>query len=348
MAWIFALALGLWLAGRVLDWPPSRTWLLIIGLWLAIIAVHLVLPPSNPLRLATGGGAQVWLVAGAIVALIAGYSRWIGRLKARAAQGAAQTAQTAAAEPALQANRYARHILLHEIGGQGHGRLRAARVLVIGAGGLGAPALMYLAAAGIGRITVVDGDRVELSNLQRQIIHTEARIGQPKAESAVEAMQALNSMVEAVAVTERLGSANGPGLIADQDLVLDGTDNFDTRYLVNRLCVAAGVPLISGALARWEGQVSLFDPARGGACYDCVFPVRPTEGSIPSCAEAGVAGPLPGVIGAMMAVEAVKHLTGAGETLRGRLLVHDALNAETRVVRTRPRPGCPVCGHLHR
>lgn len=246
-----------------------------------------------------------------------------------------------------EAARYARHIFLHDIGGAGQRRLKAARVLVIGAGGLGAPVLMYLAAAGVGRITVIDGDRVEASNLQRQIIHAEAWIGQPKAASAAEAMRALNPFTEVTAIEADFDAETGPDLVAGHELILDGTDNFDTRYLVNRLAVAAAKPLIAGALAQWEGQVSLYDPVRGGPCYECVFPERPAPGTVPSCAEAGVAGPLPGIIGSIMALEAVKHLTGAGEGLRGRLLIHDGLFVESRVVTTRPRPGCPVCGGLH-
>lgn len=242
--------------------------------------------------------------------------------------------------------RYSRHILLHEIGGPGQQRLAAAHVLVVGAGGLGAPVLMYLAAAGLGRITVIDDDVVEPSNLQRQIIHGEGRIGMAKVDSAALTVAALNSHVSLRALRQRLDPASAPDLIAGADLVLDGTDNFDTRYLVNRACAQAGVPLIAAALTQWEGQLSLYDPARGGPCYECVFPVRPAPGLVPSCAEAGVAAPLPGILGAMMAMEAVKHLTGAGETLRGRLLVHNALHAETRVIRIAPREGCAACGPL--
>lgn len=243
--------------------------------------------------------------------------------------------------------RYSRHILLHEIGGPGQQRLGAAHVLVVGAGGLGAPVLMYLAAAGVGRITVIDDDVVEPSNLQRQIIHGEDRIGMAKVDSAARTVAALNSHVAFQGLRRRLDTDSAPGLVAAADLVLDGTDNFDTRYLVNRTCVRAGVPLIAAALTQWEGQLSLYDPARGGPCYECIFPTRPTPGLVPSCAEAGVAAPLPGIMGAMMAMEAIKHLTGAGETLRGRLLVHDALHARSRTIRMEHRKGCPACGPLH-
>ena len=240
--------------------------------------------------------------------------------------------------------RYARHIMLREIGGPGQKRLKAARVLVVGAGGLGSPALMYLAGAGVGSIGVIDDDVVEGSNLQRQIIHADQRIGMPKVFSAEVAMRALNPFIEVRPYNRKLTEAIAADLIAEHDLVLDGTDDFDTRYLVNRVAVAAGVPLISGALTQWEGQLGLYDPSRGGPCYACVFPERPAPGLVPACAEAGVAAPLPGIIGAMMAMEAVKHLTDAGETLRSRLMIHDALYAETRVIAVRRRADCPVCG----
>jgi molybdopterin/thiamine biosynthesis adenylyltransferase len=166
----------------------------------------------------------------------------------------------------------------------------------------------------------------------------------PKVFSAEIAMRALNPFIEVRPYHRKLTEAIAPELIAEHDLVLDGTDDLDTRYLVNRACVAAGVPLISGALTQWEGQLGVYDPSRGGPCYACVFPTRPDAGLIPSCAEAGVAAPLPGIIGAMMAMEAVKYLTDAGEAVRGRLMIHDALYAETRVITTRRRPACPVCG----
>ncbi|WP_435163854.1 HesA/MoeB/ThiF family protein [Falsirhodobacter sp. 1013] len=232
--------------------------------------------------------------------------------------------------------RYSRHILLREIGGTGQQRLKAAHVLVVGAGGLGAPALMYLAAAGVGHIIVMDGDVVEESNLQRQIVHLDA-IGQNKAKSAAQTLRRLNPHVAITAIPHHFADQ-----AITQDLVLDGTDSFDTRYAVNRACVAADVPLIGAALTQWEGQIGLF--GNGSACYACVFPHPPAAHLIPTCAEAGVAGPLPGVLGAMMATEAVKHLTGAGQTLRDRLLIHDALYAETRTITTHRRADCPVCG----
>ncbi len=220
-------------------------------------------------------------------------------------------------------------------------------MLVIGAGGLGSPVCLYLAAAGVGVIGVVDDDTVDSSNLQRQIIHRDQGIGMPKVHSAAEAMRALNPFVEVRPYQRRLDEDSAAALFAEYDLILDGTDNFDTRYMVNRVAAELGKPLIAGAITQWEGQISLYDPARGTPCYQCVFPERPAPGMVPTCAEAGVAAPLPGVIGSIMAMEAVKHLTGAGQTLAGRLMIHDALYTETRVISIKPRPDCPVCGNLH-
>jgi molybdopterin/thiamine biosynthesis adenylyltransferase len=219
-------------------------------------------------------------------------------------------------------------------------------VLVVGAGGLGSPALLYLAASGVGVIGVVDDDVVDNSNLQRQVIHTDNQIGATKVQSALAAMKALNPFITLRAHACRLDQTTA-GLIDEYDLILDGSDNFDTRYLVNRLAAASGKPLISAAITQWEGQISLYDPAQGGPCYECVFPVRPAPGMVPSCAEAGVAAPLPGVIGSLMAMEAVKHLTGAGETLKGRLMIYDGLYGEVRVIGVKPRIDCVICGVSH-
>ncbi|WP_415012399.1 HesA/MoeB/ThiF family protein [Amaricoccus sp.] len=239
--------------------------------------------------------------------------------------------------------RYARHIVLPEIGGPGQQALARARVLVVGAGGLGAPALLYLAAAGVGRITVVDDDAVALSNLQRQPIFTTADVGRPKAEVAAERLAALNPHVTLLPRVLRLDPAAAADSVPAADLVLDGSDNFPTRYLLNAACVAAGRPLVAAAMSRWEGQIALWHPQGGGPCYACVFPEPPDPGLTPPCALAGVIGALPGVMGSMMALEAVKALTGAGRPLRSALLLYDALDAEVRRIRTRPRADCPVC-----
>lgn len=245
-------------------------------------------------------------------------------------------------------DRYARHIVLRELGGAGQRRLRAARVLVVGAGALGSPALMYLAAAGVGRITIADDDTVSLSNLQRQVLFTTADIGRPKPQAAADRLAALNPHVAVTALNRRV-TEDDAALVAAHDLVLDGTDSFASRRNVNAACVAARVPLISGAIAQWESQVTLYDPARGGPCLACLFPTPPAPGLAPSCAEAGVVGALPGVTGSLMAVEAIKLIaripdSGTGAGLRGQMILFDGLWGDTRRIATAARPGCAVCG----
>ena len=342
---VLGFAAGLWAFGAAMGASRQQRLAMLGGLWLAVVGLHYVLPSGHPLRVATGADARIWLILGGFAALGAAYFAGIARLKRRATLDV-PTDKPGAFRPA-ELDRYARHIMLREIGGPGQRRLKDAKILVVGAGGLGSPALLYLAAAGVGVIGVIDDDVVEASNLQRQIIHTDQRIGTAKVQSAAAAMMALNPFIEVRPYQRRLTDDIAMELVGDYDLVLDGSDNFDTRFLVNRVCVALGKPLISGAITQWEGQLSVFDPARGSPCYACVFPVRPAPGLVPTCAEAGVAAPLPGVIGAMMAMEAVKHLTGAGQTLAGRLMIHDALFAETRVIGVKRRADCVVCGKSH-
>ena len=211
-------------------------------------------------------------------------------------------------------DRYARHIVLHEIGGPGQQRLKSARVLVIGAGGLGSPAILYLAAAGLGTLGVVDDDEVSLSNLQRQVLHATGEVGQPKVESAARAVARINPHVHLAAHPVRLDEANADQLIGGYDMVLDGSDNFATRYLVNRAAARLKKPLVFAAIGRWEGQISVFRPWAGGPCYECIFPQAPAPGLVPACSEAGVLGAMAGVVGAMQAVEAVKLITRSGES----------------------------------
>lgn len=244
--------------------------------------------------------------------------------------------------------RYARHIALREIGGPGQARLKRASVLVVGAGGLGAPLLMYLAAAGVGRITVVDDDTVSLSNLQRQVIHAQDRLGMAKVDSARIALAGINPHVVLVPLQAQVDGPRALQLAAGQNVVVDATDNLPTRHLLNRACVAAGVPLLSGAISQWEGQLTVYDPARGAPCLSCLFPTIPPDELIPTCASAGVMGALPGIIGAMMAAEAIKLITGAGRSLHGRLLIQDALWGESREIAIHRRADCPVCGQQHR
>jgi molybdopterin/thiamine biosynthesis adenylyltransferase len=340
---VFILAGAIWGLGVLMGTPRSARWLMVGILLVAVIGIHLALPDGHPLRVATGGSAAIWLIVVCIGGLIWTYSRVIAGLRARADVGDKQPATQQGSFSETELNRYARHIILREIGGAGQKALKNAKVLVIGAGGLGAPALQYLAAAGVGTIGVIDDDTVENTNLHRQIIHKDASIGMPKVFSAQAEMIAQNPFIDVLPYNRRLDADTAPELIGEYDLVLDGTDNFETRYLVNATCVAAGIPLISGALSQWEGQLSVFDPANGAPCYQCIFPQAPAPHLAPSCAEAGVIGPLPGVVGAMMAMEAVKVITGAGAPLRGQMVIYDALYAENRTIRIAPRSDCPIC-----
>lgn len=240
--------------------------------------------------------------------------------------------------------RYSRHLLIPEVGEEGQLKLLDSRVLLIGAGGLGSPAALYLAAAGIGRIGIVDDDRVDESNLQRQVAHSTARLGEWKAESAKRTIEELNPDVEVVTYLERLTSENVERILADGwDVILDGADNFPTRYLVNDAAVWHDIPLVHGSIYRFEGQVTVFEPHEG-PCYRCLFPQPPPPELAPSCAEGGVLGVLPGIVGSLQAAEALKLCLGIGESLSGRLLLFDALSTEFSEVKLRRDPNCPVCG----
>ena len=344
MGFVLFLMAALWALGWVMKTPVKARAVMIGLLYVAVVLANLVLPEDTELRRATGGDVRPWLVLGGLLALAFGYGALIRHLKRRTPPEATPETTTSEKFREAELNRYARHIVLREIGGAGQKKLKAAKVLVVGAGGLGSPVLLYLAAAGVGTIGVIDDDSVDGTNLQRQVIHRDDMIGTPKVFSAQAAMQALNPFITVRPYHRRLDAATAPELFAEYDLILDGTDNFDTRYLVNRAAVAACKPLISGAITQWEGQVSLFHPAGGAPCYECLFPERPAPGLAPACAEAGVIGPLPGVIGTQMALEAIKEITGAGTGLRGRLILHDGLEAETRVMRVSRRQGCQCCG----
>lgn len=246
--------------------------------------------------------------------------------------------------------RYARHLVLRQVGGTGQTRLKAARVLVVGAGGLGAPLLMYLAAAGVGTLGIVDDDTVALSNLQRQIIHATHAIGEAKTESAARTIAQVNPHVHVIAHKERLGARNARALVAAYDIVADGSDNFETRFRVNDACFFERKTLVSGALAQFDGQLATFKPhvAREGGghypCYRCLFPAPPPPGTVQNCAEAGILGAVAGVIGTLQATEVLKEILGIGETLAGRLLIYDALGLQMRLVKLNADPACALCG----
>mgnify|MGYP001216496649 CR=1 FL=1 len=239
--------------------------------------------------------------------------------------------------------RYSRHLIMPEVGMTGQKKLKSASILLIGAGGLGSPLGLYLAAAGIGRLGLVDFDVVDHSNLQRQVLHTTADVGRPKLQSAAEHLQAINPEVELDLYETHISSANAMELMGPYDIVIDGTDNFPTRYLVNDACVLLGKPNVYGSIFRFDGQASVFHPPHG-PCYRCLFPEPPPPGMVPSCAEGGVLGILPGTIGIIQATEAVKLILGTGKSLIGRLMIYDALDMTFREMKIRRNPECPLCG----
>ena len=299
--------------------------------------------PSRPVLLYCSGGSRSAFAAKTlgelgyddVVSLAGGFTDW---------KRNGFPVELQAGLDAPRRARYSRHLLIPEVGEAGQLRLLDAKVLLIGAGGLGSPASLYLAAAGVGRIGIVDADVVDESNLQRQIIHSTDSLGEPKVESAKRAVEALNPDVEVVAYQERLTSENVERILADGwDLIVDGADNFPTRYLVNDASVWHGIPVVHGSIYRFEGQVTVFKPHEG-PCYRCLFPTPPPPELAPSCAEGGVLGVLPGVIGSLQANEALKLALDIGEPLIGRLLLFDALSAEFTEVKLRRDPDCPVCG----
>ncbi len=243
-----------------------------------------------------------------------------------------------------QVKRYSRHIILSEVGGKGQQKLCESKVFITGAGGLGSPVALYLAAAGIGTIGIIDDDVVDMSNLQRQILHSTRTLNKPKVESAKETLEALNPDVKVVPYKERLSSANIMDIIKDYDLVLDGSDNFPTRFLINDACYFSGKTLISGSIFRFEGQVTTLKPHDGHPCYRCLYPEHPPPGLLPSCQEAGVLGVLAGTVGVIQATEAVKEVLGMGGTLASHLLIYDALGMKFLKVRTQKDPNCFLCG----
>lgn len=241
-----------------------------------------------------------------------------------------------------QVQRYSRHIIMPQVGSIGQRKLMDASALVVGAGGLGSPLAMYLAAAGVGKLGIVDFDIVEITNLQRQLLHNTADIGRPKVDSAADTINGINPNVDVVKIPVHLNSSNVMDIIKDYDFVIDGTDNFPTRYMINDAAVLSGKPVIHGSIFMFEGQATTFLPGQG--CYRCLYPAPPPPGMVPSCSEAGVLGVLPGIIGSTMAIETIKLVLGIGKPLVNRLLMFDALDMDFRTVKIRRDPECPICG----
>ncbi|MDB9803903.1 HesA/MoeB/ThiF family protein [Amylibacter sp.] len=252
-----------------------------------------------------------------------------------------ETPQSSMTETEL--DRYSRHILLREIGGQGQSKLRKAKVLVVGAGGLGSPILSYLAAAGVGTIGVIDDDLVSLSNLQRQVLFDEDHLDYPKVFAAKDKIKKLNPFIDILPFNRRLTTLEAELLFIEFDLIVDGSDNFSTRQVVNLACVKLNKPLVSGAISQWEGQVSIFNETKNSACYACIFPIEPADGLAPNCAEGGVMGALPGIIGSVMASEVIKKITGAGVNLTNKLMIFDALNNEFIKINIKKNINCKIC-----
>ena len=307
-----------------------------------IFLIHLTVSVDHVLVKSTGGSLRNLIVSFILLLVIISYvfllkkAKNIGKVKF-------EKASTKNLFNPEELNRYARHIVLKEIGGLGQKKLKNAKILVIGAGGLGSPVLQYLGAGGIGTIGVVDSDLVDNSNLQRQIIYTDKMIGDSKVFAASQAIRAQNPYTKVLAYNYLFNEQNADDLISNFDLIIDGTDNARTRYLVNKTCVKLKKPLISGAISQWEGQVMVYTSTLGSPCYQCVFPNISNTELAASCSETGVVGALPGVIGSIMAVEAIKLISGAGELLDGRLMIYDALHAETRIIKLNQDINCPVC-----
>lgn len=344
MLFVILLLVLIWFLGKKFR-QPVKTRLFTIALVLGAVIVVIALSPENsaPTQF-FGGSLGSYSLLAAAIAMVGGYVWLLGKLRSKARQ--TPTNETSKKLSEAELDRYSRHIVMHEVGGPGQMALKRARVLVVGAGGLGAPVLQYLAAVGVGEIWVIDDDVVDASNLQRQVIHMDETIGTPKVQSAAQVIHAQNPYVRVVPIQKRLSNELANEIFPKVDMVIDGTDNFETRYLVNAACVAAGLPLISGALSQWEGQISIFAPALGTPCYQCVFPTAPDPSLVPSCAEAGVFAPLPGMVGTIMAAEAVKLITGAGQTLTNRMMVVDALDMNMRSFNLKKNADCEICAHI--
>ena len=307
-----------------------------------VLFLVLVLPETHFVIINIGSSFAELLLLTIIMLLIGAYSFILKKIKKKNIEKNADI-KTGSEMSESEIERYARHIILKEIGGPGQQKMRDAKVLVIGAGGLGNPVSLYLAAAGVGTIGIIDHDEVSLSNLQRQILFRDEDIGISKVFASQKNLSQLNPHIIIKPYNRILDEKNAQNLIKEYDLIIDGTDNLNTRHLINLACIGAEKPLISGAISQWEGQISLFDPKNNFPCYSCLFPKTDNDNMVKSCAEVGVLGSLPGVIGSLMAVEAIKEINGIGKSLRGFLILYDALNCEVRKVEAEKDPKCVIC-----
>ena len=314
-----------------------------VGILLAgIIGALVLIPETHSFSIRMGGWAP-WATISFIFGVVFLFRLFISALRNKSNKIYFADVQEADEFSNHELERYSRHIILKELGGLGQRRIKDSKVLIIGAGGLGAPIIQYLAASGVGTIGIIDHDKVSLSNLQRQVIYLTNQVGEQKVFSAADAIYKLNSNVNVRPYNRRLNSEIAEEIFSEYDVIVDGTDNFETRYIANAAATTTKKPLVSGALSQWEGQVSVFAPHQGGPCYACVFPTPPKDGLALTCSEGGVFSPLPGVVGSVMAVETLKILSQSGETLLGQMFIYDGLRGESRKIKLKPIKKCPVC-----
>jgi|TARA_E500000081_G_C6135320_1_gene356316 molybdopterin/thiamine biosynthesis adenylyltransferase len=314
-----------------------------VGILLAgILGALVLIPETHSFSIRMGGWAP-WATISFIFGVVFLFRLFISALRNKSNEIYFADVQEADEFSNHELERYSRHIILRELGGLGQRRIKDSKVLIIGAGGLGAPIIQYLAASGVGTIGIIDHDKVSLSNLQRQVIYLTNQVGEQKVFSAADAIYKLNSNVNVRPYNRRLNSEIAEEIFSEYDVIVDGTDNFETRYIANAAATTTKKPLVSGALSQWEGQVSVFAPHQGGPCYACVFPTPPKDGLALTCSEGGVFSPLPGVVGSVMAVETLKILSQSGETLLGQMFIYDGLRGESRKIKLKPIKKCPVC-----
>ena len=314
-----------------------------VGILLAgILGALVLIPETHSFSIRMGGWAP-WATISFIFGVAFLFRLFISALRNKSNEIYFADVQEADEFSNHELERYSRHIILRELGGLGQRRIKASKALIIGAGGLGAPIIQYLAASGVGTIGIIDHDKVSLSNLQRQVIYLTNQVGEQKVFSAADAIYKLNSNVNVRPYNRRLNSEIAEEIFSEYDVIVDGTDNFETRYIANAAAATTKKPLVSGALSQWEGQVSVFAPHQGGPCYACVFPTPPKDGLALTCSEGGVFSPLPGVVGSVMAVETLKILSQSGETLLGQMFIYDGLRGESRKIKLKPIKKCPVC-----
>lgn len=314
----------------------------VVILLVGILGTLVLIPETNSFSIRMGGWAP-WATISFIFGVTFLFLSFISALRNKSNEIYFTDVQDADEFSNHELERYSRHIILRELGGLGQRRIKDSKVLIIGAGGLGAPTIQYLAASGVGTIGIIDHDKVSLSNLQRQVIYLTNQVGEQKVFSAADAIYKLNSNVNVRPYNRRLNSEIAEEIFSEYDVIVDGTDNFETRYVANAAAMRTNKPLVSGALSQWEGQVSVFAPHQGGPCYACVFPTPPKDGLALTCSEGGVFSPLPGVVGSVMAVEALKILSQSGETLLGQMFIYDGLRGESRKIKLKPNKKCPVC-----